>query len=250
MKKFLVVLCLCVAWFTLHAEVSPLPEIQFNFLYNTANQPLINPQGSELISCKDRLCMQAEPLGVYGSQQMKCGPGTCEAIAYQFDPFAQLTIAFEDGSTRTSNIFTLPRALIHKFNVYVEADKLLVEPVDTPPTEALWKRPQAWGALLLILVLELLCAGAFILYTKKRFTILYGVAIANVIAVVLTWCLLVHFIAQSALWWVFGVLLEAILIRLINYKDITFKEAATLSVMTNVTSYTLGMILSFIWVQL
>lgn len=250
MKKFLLAFLCVAAWLPTMAEVSPLPEIQFNFIYNTEDKPLIRPQGSELITCKDRLCMQSAPLGIYGSQRMQCGPGTCEAVAYEFDPFAQLTVAFEDGSTRTSNIFALQRALIHKLNVYVEADKLAVEPVDTPPLEPLWKRPQAWGALSLILVLELLCAAAFILYTKKRFTILYGVAIANVITAVLTWCLLVHFVAESALWWVFGVLLEAVFIRLINYKDITLKEAATLSVMTNVTSYTLGMILSFIIAQM
>ena len=34
-------------------------------------------------------------------------------------------------------------------------------------------------------------------------------------------------------------------IALINRKDITLKESATLSIMMNVTSYTLGMILSF-----
>ena len=250
MKKILLAFLCATAWFPTMAEVSPLPEIHFNFIYNTENKPLIRPQGSELISCKDRLCMQSQPLGIYGSQQMKCGPGLCEAVAYEFPPFAQLTVAFEDGSTRSSNIFAVPHTLIHKFNVYVEADKLAVEPVDTPPTEELWKRPQAWGALTLILVLELLCAAAFILYTKKRFTILYGVAIANVITALLTWCLLVHVVAESALWWVFGVVLEAVLIRLINYRDITFKEAATLSVMTNVTSYTLGMILSFMIAQL
>ena len=194
--------------------------------------------------------MQAQALGVYGSQKMQCGAGSCTAVAYEFEPFERLAIAFEDGSLRSSNVFEMPGALISKFNVYVEEDRLQVEPVDTPAPEALWKRPQAWGALALILVLELLCAAAFILYTKKRFTILYGVAVANVITAALTWGALVHYTAQSALWWLFGVVLEAVLIRLINHKDISLKDASVLSIMTNVTSYTLGMIFSFMWAQM
>lgn len=250
MKKILLTLTVFLISLSAWAEVSPLPEIQFNFIYNTEQKPLINPAGSEFVGCKDRLCIQTEPLGTYGSQRLKCGPGACTAIAYEFEPFARLIMSFEDGSTRISNIFALSNELIHKFNVYVNQDDVVVEPVDTPATESLWSRPQAWGALALILVLELLCAAAFILYTKKRFSILYGVAIANVITAVVTWAFLVHYVAQSALWWLFGVVLEAIIIRLINYKDISLKDAGILSIMTNVTSYTLGMIISFIIAQM
>ena len=250
MKKILLSLLAFCAFLPAGAEVSPLPEAQFNFIYQTDAHPLINPRRSELVVCKDLLCMNATPLGVYGSQKMTCGGGACTAVAYEFEPFAQLTVAFEDGKIRPSNVFAMPDALINQFNVYVGPESLTIEPVDTPPQEALWKRPQAWGALSLILVLELLCATAYIVYTKKRFTILYGVAIANVITAALTWGILVHWVAQSAVWWLACVVLETVLIRLINRKDISLKDSATLCIMTNVTSYTLGMILSFMWVQL
>ena len=250
MKKILLTLTVLLVALTTWAEVSPLPEIQFNFIYNTEEKPLINPSASEFIGCKDRLCIQSEPLGIYGSQQMTCGGGACNAVAYEFEPFARLIISFEDETIRSSNIFEVSNNLIHKFNVYVNENNLTVEPVNTPPLEPLWTRPQAWGALTLILVLELLCATAFILYTKKRFTILYGVAIANLVTTVITWAFLVHYVAQSALWWVFGVVLETFLIHLINRKDITLKDSGILSVMTNVTSYTLGMIISFIIAQM
>ncbi len=250
MKKILLSLLAFCAFMPAAAEISPLPEAQFNFIYETDAKPLINPRGAELVQCKDQLCMTAEPLGVYGSQRMTCGGGACTAVAYEFTPFAQLTVAFEDGKTRQSQVFAVPDALINQFNVYVGPDALKIEAVDTPPQEALWKRPQAWGALSLILVLELLCAAAYIIYTKKRFTILYGVAIANVLTAALTWGILVHWVAQSAVWWVVCVALETVLIRLINRKDISLKDSAILSIMTNVTSYTLGMILSFMWVQL
>lgn len=250
MKKILLSLFAFLACLPTWAEVSPLPELQFSFIYNTEKKPLINPLRTELLTCTDRLCLQSEPLGVYGSQKMTCGPGACTAVAYEFSPFAQLSVTFEDGTTRPSNIFAVPDTLITPFNVYVNDNTLTIEPVDTPPQEPLWKRPQSWGALALILVLELLCAAAWILYNKKRFTILYGVAIANVLTAVLTWGILVHWVAQSAVWWITCVVLETVFIRLINHKDISLKDSATLCIMTNVTSYTLGMILSFMWAQL
>ena len=250
MKKILLSLLAFCAFLPAGAEIAPLPEVQFHFIYQTDAHPLISPARTELVLCKDLLCMNATPLGVYGSQKMTCGGGACAAVAYEFEPFAQLSVTFEDGKTRPSNVFAVPDGLINQFNVYVGPEDLTVEPVDTPPQEALWKRPQAWGALSLILVLELLCATAYIVYTKKRFTILYGVAIANVITAALTWGILVHWVAQSAVWWIACVVLETVLVRLINRKDITLKDSATLCIMTNVTSYTLGMILSFMWVQL
>ena len=247
MKKLLV---LCIILLGLYspakADVSPLPEIQFYMIYNTDAKPLLRPQGSELIQCKDRLCMDAAPLGLYGAQQLACSAGDCRAVAYDFEPFQQLVVAFEDGSVRKSNIFALPDRLLTKFNVFIEADALTVEPVDTPPQEALWKRPQMWGSLALILVLELLCAAAFIFYTQKSWRILYGVAIANLLTTALVWGILVHYVAQSALLWIFCVAAEAALIAAINRKEISCKDAGLLSIMTNVTSYTLGMILSFI----
>lgn len=250
MKKILLSLFVFCAFLPTKAEISPLPEAQFNFIYETNAHPLINPRRTEMVQCKDLLCLSAEPLGVYGSQKMTCGGGHCTAVAYEFEPFAQLSVAFEDGKTRQSEIFALPNMLINQFNVYVGPDSLHIEPIDTPPQEELWKRPQAWGALSLILVLELLCATAYIVYTRKRFTILYGVAIANILTVFLTWGILVHWVAQSAVWWIVCVVLETVLIHLINRKDISLKDSAILSIMTNVTSYTLGMILSFMWVQL
>ncbi len=245
MKKILFVLAALIACVPAGADVNPLPEIQFHFIYNTDKHPLINPQGSELLQCKDRLCTENAPLGVYGAQKLTCGPGACEAVAYDFEPFQQLIVAFEDGSTRTSNVFSVKDTLITQVNVWVEENSLHVEPVNTPPNEPLYKRPQMWGSLALILVLELLCATAFIFYQQKRFTILYGVAVANVLTTAITWGFLVHYVAQSALLWIFCVLAEAGLIALINRKDITLKESVTLSIMMNVTSYTLGMILSF-----
>lgn len=250
MKKILLsLLCVC-ACLAARAEVSPLPEARFTFLYHQAAVQLLSPSATELVLCKDRLCMNQTPLGIYGAQQMRCNAQTCKAVAYEFEPFAQLVSAFEDGTAAVSNIFPIKKGLINQFNVYVSPQSVHVVPVANPVQEPLWKRPQARSALCLILVLELLCAAAYIFYTKKRFSILYGVAVANVLTAILTWGLMVHYVTQSALWWVGGVVLETFIIRLVNHKDISLKDSATLCIMTNVTSYTLGMILSFMWASL
>ena len=56
MKKILLLLVVLVSYLPAGADVTPLPEIQFNFIYHTEKHPLINPQDSELLQCKDRLC--------------------------------------------------------------------------------------------------------------------------------------------------------------------------------------------------
>lgn len=250
MKKILLIFTLFISYFCVQAEVAPLPEIRFNLLYNTAKQAPINPAKSEFIQCKDRLCLSASALGVYGSQHFSCTATQCQAVSYEFEPFAQLTLTFADGTVQQSNVFPVPNQLLNAFDVYIGPRTVTVNRAANPPQEALWKRPEAYQALGLILVLELLCATAFILYTKKRFTILYGVAIANIVTAAFVWCVLVHYIAQSAVWWLACVVLETLLIGIINRKDLSFKEAGLLSIMTNVTSYTLGMIFSFMWAQI
>lgn len=250
MKKILLFTTFLFCFFMAWAEVSPLPEAQFTFLYPSQTSHLLKDSATELLLCKDRLCLEQTPLGSYGSQRMNCNEQTCTAVAYDFAPFSRLVSTFEDGTSVSSNVFSIDEDLINQFNVYVGPQSLYIVPAENQVQEPLWKRPQAWGALSLILILELLCATAWIWYTKKRFTILYGVAIANVLTAALTWGILVHYVAQSAIWWIACVALETLLVRFINYKDISLKDSATLCIMTNVTSYTLGMIISFMWAQL
>ena len=250
MKKVLFFAICVFSFLTAWAEVAPLPEAQFTLLYPPASSYVLKDSATELLLCKDRLCLEQTPLGTYGSQRMTCNEQTCTAVSYDFAPFARLVSTFEDGTSVSSNVFPIDENLINRFNVFIGPQGLYIVPAENQTQEFLWERPQAWGALVLILVLELLCAAAWIWYTKKRFTILYGVAIANVLTAALTWGILVHYVPQSAVWWIACVVLETMLVRFINYKDISRKDSATLCIMTNVTSYTLGMIISFMWAQL
>ena len=108
-----------------------------------------------------------------------------------------------------------------------------------------WARRDAWVSLGLILVLELLAAAAYLSYRKKSFTILYSVGLANLITTSLSWLFLVRYVKETAFLWLFCLLAETLIIRLMNPRKISLNDSFMLSLTANVTSYSLGMIISF-----
>lgn len=245
MKKLLVLIAFFCAFCPLWANVSPKPEMEFSFIYNTQAKPLIDPVYSEQIQCADNQCIQQTPLGHYGIQKLYCGPGACFSVAYEYDNFQKLIIAFTDGTKKESNIFPAPDSLRSRFNVYVNDNGLTVEPTEVIPGTASWARTDAWVSLVIILVLEILAALAYLIYTQKPFTILYSVVVGNILSTAAAWVIFVQFVKETALLWLFCLLAEALIIRLMNPRKMPMKDALTLSVTMNVTSYSLGMIISF-----
>ena len=245
MKKFFLLLLLITPFISAWADVFPKPEMEFSFIYNTAAKPLIRPALSEQIQCTDNQCQESKPLGHYGLQKLYCSAGTCFSVAYEFSDYQKLVLAFEDGTRRESNIFPATNKLRAHYNVYVNENDLLVEPTDTPADWGAWARRDALLSLFIILILELVAAAAYLIYTQKSFTILYSVAAANLITTLLLWTLFTRYASSTALLWIFCVVSEALLIRLMNLKSIRLTQAFTLSFTMNVTSYSLGMILSF-----
>lgn len=245
MKKLLVFIALFCAFTPLWANVSPKPEMEFSFIYNTQAKPLIDPVYSEQIQCADNQCIQQTPLGHYGIQKLYCGAGACFSVAYEYDNFQKLIIAFTDGTKKESNIFPAPDSLRSRFNVYVNENSLTVEPTEVIPGTASWARTDAWVSLAIILVLEILAALAYLIYAQKPFTILYSVVVGNILSTAAAWVIFVQFVKETALLWLFCLLAEALIIRLMNPRKMPIKDALTLSVTMNVTSYSLGMIISF-----
>jgi hypothetical protein len=217
----------------------------FSFIYNTEAKPLIDPLHSEQIQCKDNQCMEIKPLGKYGIQKLYCSAGSCFSIAYEYDDFQKLIIAFEDGTKRESNVFQAPDSLRSRFNVYVNEDKLIVEPTDLLPPASDWVRTDAWLSLGIILVLELLAAAMFLVYAQKPFTILYSVALANLLTTAFSWLILARHVKETAFLWFFCLLTETLIIRFMNKRKLSLKNSFLLSLAINVTSYSLGMIIAF-----
>lgn len=247
MKSFFVSVLLCCIALPLWADVSPKPEMQFTFIYNTQQHPRIVPDASEQIQCQDNQCMDPKPLGSYGLQKLYCSPEKCFSISYGYARYQKLIIGFEDGSKKESNIFKTPSSLRSGFNVYVNPDGLDVQLTEEQKPYSDLTRKDAWASLLIILVLELAAAWAFISYMHKPLRILYAVAVANILSMFATWFFLSGFIQQTAFLWIFCLLFEAAFIWLFNRKYLTLGNALNLSFATNVTSYSLGMMISF-WI--
>ncbi len=244
-KLFLLPLFFCL-FAPLWGNVSPKPEMEFSFIYNTEAKPLIDPLHSEQIQCTDNQCIESKPLGVYGLQKLYCSAGTCFSIAYEYDNYQKLIIAFMDGSKRQSNVFAAPDTLRARFNVFVDQDKLTVEPSGTASGSAAWARRDAWVSLAIILLLELLAATAYLMYAQKSFTILYSVAVANLFTTAASWLFLANYVKETALLWIFCLVTEALIIRLMNRRKISLRDSFFLSLTINVTSYSLGIMISFL----
>ena len=248
MRKLLLLTAFCCtalyAW-----AISPNPQMNFYFDFPNGTALAVDALRSEQIQCADSLCLSAKPLGDYGAQRLTCSAGSCRSVAYEYEPYQKLVIAFSDGSVRESGVFAAPKALHTAFNVSVGPDTLIVTPA-AAPTDAVWERADAWQALALILILELLAAAAYLRYKRKSLRILYGVALANLLTTAVSWYWLARYVTGGFLLWIFCLVAEAFIIKLCHARRITLNDSFVLSLMINITSYTLGMIIAFSLSQL
>ena len=249
MKKILLTFYFCAlaGW----AEaISPNPQMDFSFVFNTSSPLTIDVVRSEQLQCTDSLCLSAKPLGDYGAQRMDCTATACRSVAYEYEPFQKLIITFSDGITRESDVFPAPKTLRTAFNVVVEPDKLHVHQVPGQLESPVWKQADAWQALFLILLLEIFAAAAYLRYSKKTLTILYSVALANLLTTAVSWYWLARYVRGGFLLWIFCVFAETLIIKMFNRQRMSLKDSFVLSLVINITSYTLGMIIAFAISQL
>lgn len=246
MKKLLSFTFLFFALAPLWGGISPKPEMDFSFEYQTQHQPAILPATSEQIQCKDNQCIGQEPLGVYGLQKLYCQTGSCFSISYEYAPFQQLIIDFSDGVKRESNVFATPSKLRNSFVVTVREKDLLVEPTARPQKFNALARADAWASLLIILIVELVAAFAYLYYTEKSYRVLYSVVLVNLITMPISWQFLAQVVTETPLIWLFSFVFEAFFIWLCNRKTLSLRNAGVLSLAINVSSYSAGMMISFL----
>ncbi|MBO7237861.1 MAG: hypothetical protein J6U96_01040 [Elusimicrobiaceae bacterium] len=246
MKKILFFALLIVTMTPLWAGIAPKPEMDFTLIYATENKPAVLPDTSEQIQCEDNQCLQSDPLGAYGIQKLYCKADGCFSIAYEYAPFQQLVLDFADGKKRASNVFSTPSKLRNSFTVTVREKDLLVQPSATPQQFHALLRADAWMSLIIILLLEMIAAWAYLKYTRKSFRVLYAVVIANLISMPLSWQVLGRIATEQWFIWFFCLIFEALFIWIFNRKRITARDSFELSFAINVTSYSVGMILSFL----
>jgi hypothetical protein len=108
------------------ADVGPKPSMDFAFVYETG-QPLTIVEGQQM-QCEEPDCADAEPLEELGPQGIRCTAEACSSMAYGYTTYNQLVIAFSDGITRTSDVFT-SGTMRSNYRVTVREDDLQVERV-------------------------------------------------------------------------------------------------------------------------
>lgn len=246
MKKILFFFTLLLAFAPAWGSVSPKPEMDFTFIYQTQDQPAILPDTSEQIQCNDNQCIESDPLGEYGLQRLYCKPDGCFSIAYEYNPYQKLIIDFSDGVKRESNVFRTPSKLRNSFNVIVRDRDLHVELSPKPQHFNALLRADAWASLIIILITEILAAFAYLSYTNKSYKIVYSVVLANLLTMPMSWQGLSRFVTEPAFIWLFCLVFEAGFVWLLNRKRLSMRNAFALSVTTNVTSYSIGMMISFL----
>ncbi len=246
MKKLLTIFSFVCIFLPLWAGITPKPEMDFTLVYPTGTQLTVLADTSEQIQCQDNQCLQSDPLGSYGIQKLYCQRDSCFSIAYEYAPYQQLVLHFSDGVKRGSNVFATPNKLRNHFNVIVGEKNLQVElaPLETPINTLL--RVDAWVSLLSILILEMLAAWAYLWYTGKSRRILVTVFLVNLLTMPLSWQVLAMWVPEPWFLWSFCLVCETLLLWGVHRKRLHLRDAFNLSIAMNVTSYTLGMIISFI----
>jgi len=298
----LAALCVSVNVQIVSADMGPKPSMEFNFVYETDTTLTI--AGGEQLECADAACADAVSLEEAGPQRFTCTETDCSSMAYTYEDYHRLAIAFSDGVTRESNVFGKSH-FDAVYRVTVRADDLLVEETggrmnsmllvvvgsivgalvagalfilgvvvvvllfikagkdEATFAAARWLFILAWVAVVpfyiagaffsLTLPVTLLLEGlvAFIYATVKkqpRITLLTLVALASLITQPLLWAVLN--LPLGADDWL-GYLVAEILIVVIEagllygwrHQTQTFKQSLALSLMLNVVSFIVGLII-------
>lgn len=110
----------------LMADMGPKPSMDFALDYEISPTP--NIEAVRLLVCEQSDCSDAVPLEEMGPQGIRCDTNTeCYAMAYGFPgEYFKLVLEFDDGTIRTSNIFTHHK-FAARYKVTVTADALEVK---------------------------------------------------------------------------------------------------------------------------
>jgi hypothetical protein len=121
-KPFLPLLLLIMTPF-LMADVGPKPTAEFEILYLIDSPPQLT--GYALYLCDDTSCEDPYMMDELGPQHFDCDQNSCSSMAYGYADYMFITLEFDDGSSRSSNIFT-KNHFDAEYEIYVGPDSLEV----------------------------------------------------------------------------------------------------------------------------
>lgn len=245
MKKLLLILTALFAVCPLFADIAPTPQITYNFNYLTAEPLNIDPSGSEQIQCDDNQCLSAQPLGTYGIQKLYCTSSSCHAISYSFKPYQKLIVKFSDGKKRETGVFKTPYTLRSAVQINVGEDSLDAIVLPTKPKADSFSQHHMLASLIIIVTLAIGAGLLYLLSGGLPLTILLYLLGANLLTIPFTWWVLSDMVSNMAFLWIFKFIFELFFVYLLAKRKISFKDAAGLVMMANITGFVFGQMITF-----
>ncbi len=245
MKKLLLILTALFTVCPLFADIAPTPQIIYNFNYQTSSPLNIVPVGSEQIQCEDNQCLDAQPLGIYGIQKLYCTSSYCHAISYSFKPYQKLIVKFSDGKKRETDVFKTPATLRSAVQINVGENSLEAIILPTKPKVDSFSQNHMIASLVIIISLEIAAGLLYLLSGGLPLTILLYLLGANLLTIPFTWWVLSNIVTNMAFLWGFKFIFELFFVYFLAKKKISFKDAAGLVMMANITGFVFGQMITF-----
>lgn len=235
------------------ADSGPKPSMQFEFVYEISPAPVI-ASGIQY-ECQSVDCSDAVPIKELGPQRFTCGERGCSSMAYSYSEYHRLSIMFSDGRQRESNIFTKNHYQA-SYTVHVRENSLLVEETGgwskgglvVADLFMLVMRQYLNPGLLVTVIAELVIGLIYVLWRKRPwFSILLTILLMNMVSQPILWflvkelrltlCLLTYVLEGIVC------LVEAWILYLVLRKSVRFSETLLLSLVMNLASFGIGLLL-------
>lgn len=224
-----------------NADIGPKPTMNFSFVNDSGKSFKIT--GGEQCECSDNQGENCEVLQKVGPQSFSCETDSCSSSAYGYKDYHKLVITFED-KTRESNVFKTSK-FSSEYKVHIRENDLFIEGSSvSTPTKNLGGFTTA---LIVSIIVELLGMIVIVFAFKMPKRLLLEVVLANLISIALFWFVITSFVITFLVWvGVFElmiVLFEALFYFFITKKQISFKKALLISLVLNIFSFGIGLII-------
>ena len=126
LSKLLLIAAMTILTPLLMADTGPKPTASFEIEYLI--EPIPELVEYSLYECDQPNCSDQARLEQLGPQHFECSQDACTSMAYGYARYLYIEFGFDDGSIRTSNIFTKDH-FNAEYRITVNREDLFVEEV-------------------------------------------------------------------------------------------------------------------------
>ncbi|CAN5551226.1 hypothetical protein BH10BAC5_BH10BAC5_09460 [soil metagenome] len=240
--EFALLLCFLFTGRNVFADAGPKPSMKFNIVYDKGLEGLQVVTGFQLGS-DNRDAALFDTLKTMGPQRFTADHDKAHSMAYGYKDFNRIIIRFNDKE-RVSNIFER-KSYNSEYKITVRENDLLVDDTTSflTTTDTI---PFFFKAMFLTLILELLTAFIFIKLTRRNYSILMYLLLANLITIPLVWfvfTLIPNILLGIIIGELFAFVFEALFVNWFCKNYISMKASFILSFLANSVSFFVGGVL-------